>query len=66
MKRHCLEEKDAGEGIEMEITAYGIHISPVTSFKYIGRFLLAADVSWPAVVRNLIVYRIVMKNKSSE
>ena len=37
----------------MAITVYGIPLSPVTSFKYLGILLLAADDEWPAVVHNL-------------
>ena len=37
----------------MAITAYGIYLAPVTSFKYIGRVLLTADNDWPVVVHNL-------------
>ena len=42
-----------GRGGEASITSYGIPLSLVTSFKYISRFLLAAENDWPAVVRNL-------------
>ena len=37
----------------MEITAYGIPLSPVTSLKFIGRVLVATDNDWPTVVHNL-------------
>ena len=35
------------------ITAYGIPLSPVTSFLYFGRVILASDDDWLAVVHNL-------------
>ena len=37
----------------MAITAYGIPLTPVTSFKYLGRLLLAEDGGFPEVVRNI-------------
>ena len=33
-------------------TAYGIPLTPVSCFKYLGRILMASDDDWPAVVRN--------------
>ena len=50
--RHLAEE-EARAGIEIEITAYGFRLDPVTYFKYLGRFLTAEDNAWPAVVCNL-------------
>ena len=35
------------------LTAYGVPLYQVTSFKYLGRVLAAEDDYWPAVVRNL-------------
>ena len=52
-KRRCLTEEGSRAGGEASITSYGIPLSLVTSFKYISRFLLAAENDWPAVVRNL-------------
>ena len=52
-KRRCLAEEEARLGAELTITAYGIPLYPVTSFKYLGRVILAADDDWPAVVNNL-------------
>ena len=40
-------------GDELAITAYGTPLAMVTSFKYLVRVLLAADVDWPEVVSNL-------------
>ena len=37
----------------MAFTAYGIPLTLVNSFKYIGRVLLEAYSNWTAVVRNL-------------
>ena len=48
-----LEKEEAQTGTELEITAYGITIAPVTYFKYLGKVLLAEDNDWPAVVHNL-------------
>ena len=40
-------------GAEAAITAYGIHLSPVTSFTYLGRILSVVDNDWSEVVGNL-------------
>ena len=40
-------------GIYMSITAYGILLYPITSFRCLGRVLLAADNDWPVVVQKL-------------
>ena len=37
----------------MKLTAYGIRLSPVISFKYLGRVILEEDENCPAVVHNL-------------
>ena len=52
-KRCRLEEEEAQAATDRAITAYGTPLSPVTSFNYLGIFLLAADDDWPAVVHNL-------------
>ena len=36
-----------------EFSAYGRPLEMVTSFRYLGRVILAAENDWPAVVRNL-------------
>ena len=36
---------------EIVITAYGIPLAAVTSFKYLGSVLLAVDEDWPEVVQ---------------
>ena len=52
-KQRHLAEEEARSGIELAITAYGIPLTPFTSFKYLGRVLLSADDDWLAVVNNL-------------
>ena len=52
-KRRRLVEEEARAGYETVITAYGIPLALVTSFKYLEQILMAADDDWPAVVRNL-------------
>ena len=37
----------------MAITAYGVPLTLVTSFKYLRIVLSAADNNWPAVISNL-------------
>ena len=49
----CLEDEEAREMMETSLIAYGVPLSQVTSFKYIGRVLDAEDSNWPEVVRNL-------------
>ena len=51
-QRHLTEEEELA-GAEADITAYGISLASVTSFKYLERFRLAAYDDWPSVVRNL-------------
>ena len=48
-----LEEEKDWEGMERALTSYGVPLSQVTSFKYLGQVLAAEDNDWPAVVRNL-------------
>ena len=52
-KWHCLAEEEAREGTEISLTAYGVPLSQVTSFKYLGRVLAVEDNDCPEVVRNL-------------
>ena len=52
-KQRRLSREEARAGTEMEITSYGIPITPVTSFKYLGGVLSNEDNDWPEVVRNL-------------
>ena len=39
--------------VPVVITAYGIPLAPVTSFKYLVSVLSVADDDWPAVINNL-------------
>ena len=48
-----LAEEEAQAGKERALTAYGVPLSHVPTFKYLGRFLAAEDNNWMAVVRNL-------------
>ena len=50
-------EKEAWEGAYLVITSYGVPLTPVTSFKYLGRFLSAADDNWTLVVNSLYIVR---------
>ena len=52
-KRNCLEEEEAWVGTEMALTAFGIPLTMVYSFKYLGQVLAVEYDDWPAVVRNL-------------
>ena len=52
-KWHHLAEEEAWEGTETALTDYGVPLSQVTSFKYLGRVLAAEDNDWPEVVHNL-------------
>ena len=38
-----LVEEEAREGTERALTAYGVPLAQVTSFKYLGRVLLVED-----------------------
>ena len=42
-----------GKGVYRAFTAYGVPLSQVTFFKYLGQVLAADDGNWTAVVRNL-------------
>ena len=48
-----LAEEEAREGTERSLTAYVVPLSQVTSFKYLGRVLVAEDNDWLSVVSNL-------------
>ena len=52
-KQHRLAEEEAWAGAEAEVTANDIPLYPVTSFRYLGRVLLAANDNWPLVFSNL-------------
>ena len=53
-QRLRLVEEEARTWIATALSAYGIPLSLISSFKYLGRFLSAVDDYWPVVVRNLI------------
>ena len=48
-----LAEEEAQEGTDRALTDYLVHLSQVTSLKYLGRVIAAEDDDWLAVVRNL-------------
>ena len=48
-----MEKEKIQENTEMDFNAYGRSLTIVTSFKYLGRFLTAADDNWKAVVGNI-------------
>ena len=48
-----LLEEEAPAGAEAAFTAYGIPLALVTSFRYLGRFLLEDEDNWPSLVRYL-------------
>ena len=52
-KQRRLLEEEARSGAETLFTEYGIPLAQVTSFKYLGRVLTAADANWTVVVSNL-------------
>ena len=52
-KRRRLVEEKARAGDETAFTEYGIPLDQVTSLKYLGQILTAADENWPAVIINL-------------
>ena len=52
-KWYSLTEEEAREGAEKSPTVYGVPLSQVTSFKYLGRVLAAEYDYWSALVRNL-------------
>ena len=48
-----MEEEEAREGTERSLTDYGVPLSHVTSFKYLGRVLAVENNNCPSVVCNL-------------
>ena len=53
-KKQCrLVDSEKRAGTATAITAYGIPFAPVSSLKYLGRFLLVPDNDWPVVVHDL-------------
>ena len=52
-KCHLLAEEEAQEEKERTLTAYGLPLYQVTSFKYMGRVLAEEKYNWPSVLHNL-------------
>ena len=48
-----LVAEEAGAVASRAFSAYGRPLEMVSSFKYLGRVLLAADDDWLAVIRNI-------------
>ena len=53
IKRRRMAEEDLQESAERAFQAYGISIKIISSFKYLGWVLTAAEDNWTEVVRNL-------------
>ena len=53
MERKWRQLEEARAGKERALTDYGVLLSHVTSFKYLGQVIAAEDDDWPEVVRNL-------------
>ena len=52
-RRRRLAEEEGREVTVRNFSAYGRPLGMVTSFKYLGRVILATDDDWMAVLRNL-------------
>ena len=52
-KRRRLAAEEEREVITRAFSAYGRPLEMMTSFKYLGRLILATDNYWPSVLRNL-------------
>ena len=48
-----MAEEEAQAETATAISAYGIPLATVTSFKYLGRVLSESDDDWPAAAKNL-------------
>ena len=59
----CLAEEEERAVPSREFRSYGRPIEMVTSFRYLGRVILAADNDWPALVQNLAKARAVWRMK---
>ena len=53
IKQWRMEEEDIWDSAERAFQAYGRPLEAVTSFKYLGWVLTAADNDWPVIVGNL-------------
>ena len=54
-----MEAEEAREATTRKFSAYGTPLEMVTSFKYLGRVLSAADDDWTTVALNLVKVRTV-------
>ena len=52
-KRRKLAAEEEREVTARYFSAYGRPLEMATSFKYLGRLILAADNDWPSVLKNL-------------
>ena len=52
-KRCCLEAEKEEAGVAIALAAYNLPLVVVSSFKYLGRILLASFDNWPVLIRNL-------------
>ena len=52
IKRQQMDKEELRESVERAFQTYIRPLETVTSFKYMGRVLMAADYECPAVVRN--------------
>ena len=63
-KQWKLAAEEANEFTSTAFSAYGLTLEMVTSFKYLGIVLSAADNEWPSVVKNLAKARMVWRRMS--
>ena len=61
-KRQQLAEEEERVVTSRAFSAYGRPLEMVTSFRYLGRVILAADDNWPAVIRIMAKARAVWRN----
>ena len=52
-KRGCLVSEKAETGAAMALTAYGLLLTAVFKFTYLGQVLSSSDNDWPVVIHNL-------------
>ena len=58
-KQQRLVTEEEREVTSRSLSAYGLPLNVVTSFKYLGRVLLMADDDWMTVIRNILKARTV-------
>ena len=61
-KQQQLAEEEERAVTSRTFSAYGRPLEMVTSFRYLGRVILAADENWPALIRNMAKARVVWRN----